>query len=266
VVDFPSISWRRVARACLVLAALTGTLGCEPRLIVGKWICQEAETPIPDKSAPVEVPWSSGFEDRFCEYMQAAGFCYATGSASYETVTSPVHSGRYSAAFSVASDDRDSVQARCVRQGALPAAAYYGTWYFIPKSANTDSAVWNLIHFQGGDTSAQHGLWDISLVNASNGDLQLVVFDFLNGVGRMPSSRHAVPIGSWFHLQFYLKRAADETGEIALYLDGQQLLEVKAVITDDSDFGQWYVGNYADGIMPADSVLYVDDVTIASTL
>jgi hypothetical protein len=259
---------QRVARVCFVLAALIGLPGCEPRLIVGKWICQEAETPIPDKTAPIEAPWSTGFEDRFCGYAQAGGFCYTDmdGRASYEIVTSPVHSGHYSAAFSVVSDDRASLQARCVRQGALPAAAYYGAWYFIPRSATTDSGLWNLIHFQGGDVSAQHGLWDITLVSAPNGDLQLVVYDFLNGVGRMPPSRHAVPIGSWFHLQFYLKRAADATGEIALYLDGQQLLEVKAVITDDSDFGQWYVGNYADGVLPSDSVLYVDDVTISSTL
>ena len=36
--------------------------------------------------------------------------------------------------------------------------------------------------------------------------------------------------------------------------------------TDDSNFGQWYVGNYADGLEPADSTLYVDDVTIGPTL
>ena len=73
-----------------------------------------------------------------------------------------------------------------------------------------------------------------------------------------------IPIGEWFHLELYLKRATDATGEIALYQDGELLIEATDLITDDSSFGQWYVGNYADGRTPADSTLYVDDVTIRS--
>jgi len=59
--------------------------------------------------------------------------------------------------------------------------------------------------------------------------------------------------------------AADATGAVALYQDGEELLEVTNLITDDSTWGQWYVGNLATGLRPADSKLYVDDVTIRST-
>ena len=34
------------------------------------------------------------------------------------------------------------------------------------------------------------------------------------------------------------------------------------LVTDNTDFGQWYVGNFADALTPPGSTLYVDDVTI----
>lgn len=254
-----------VARSWLSCLALSA-MACEPRLVVGEWVCStDATAPIPDKTDPVAIPWSSGFEQRFCDYTQLAGFCYSDPGASYEIVTTPVHSGRYAAAFTVHSAEDAAIQARCVRQGGLPAEAYYGAWYFVPELATND-AVWNLLHFQGGEVSGLHGLWDVSLVNTPSGELQLMVFDFLNGVVRRPPTPVPIPIGDWFHVQLYLKRAADDTGEVALYLNGRQLLRASDLITDDSEYGQWYVGNYANGLMPSDSTLYVDDVSIGATL
>ena len=124
---------------------------CSPELTVGTWTCPNPETTaMASETDPVAVPWSTSFEDQFCDYTQLAGFCYAEDNASYTTVTSPVHSGQFAAAFSVVAGDTNGHQTRCVRQGLLPAAAYYGAWYFIPASA-TNTALWNLIHFQGGD-------------------------------------------------------------------------------------------------------------------
>jgi hypothetical protein len=249
-----------------VLALVSSTmLACEPTLSVGEWKCSPngTSTVAPDKTAPIAVPWSTSFENRFCDYTEAAGFCYLGEPATYETVTSPVHSGRHSAAFTVQAGDPAGYQARCVRQGVLPKAAVYGAWYYIPAFAE-NSALWNLVHFQGGDTSAQHGLWDISLVNSPNGNLEAVVYDFLNGIAHSPTAPVPVPIGSWVHFELYLSRAVDATGEVALYQDGRLLLQVTNIVTDDTNWGQWYVGNLATGLVPADSTLYVDDVTISA--
>jgi hypothetical protein len=251
--------------AAIVVLAPSTLPGCEPTVTVGEWKCSANGAPdaAPARTAPIAVPWSSGFEDRFCDYTAVAGFCYGD-PAIYETVTSPVHSGRHAAAFTVVGGDATAFQARCVRQGALPQSAYYGAWYFVPALAQ-NSAVWNLEHFQGGDLSAQHGLWDISLVNGATGDLEVVVFDFLNHVGRNPTPPAPIPIGSWFHLELYLARAADATGEVALYLDDRLVVQATNIVTDDTNWGQWYVGNYATGLSPANSTLYVDDVTISAT-
>jgi hypothetical protein len=259
-----------VPSACgpLCLLVALALAACEPELNVGEWACAgggDAATPL-DRNEPIALPWSTGFEEGFCDYVQPTGFCYGDPLASFTSVTSPVRSGRYAAAFSVTAGNPRARQTRCVRQGVLPAVAYYGAWYFVPSQA-TNSALWNLIHFQGGDaaSSEQHGLWDISLINGRSGQLEVVAFDFLHSTLRRSATPTPIPIGAWFHLEFYLKRADDETGEIALYQDDQLLLRETDLVTDDSSWGQWYVGNLAEGLSPPDSTLYVDDITIRST-
>ncbi len=257
------VSARSRPKGWPVLATALVLAACQPTLHVGEWTCTEQgeDASIPDTSDPVAMPWSTGFENQFCDYTQVAGFCYSGMGASYEIVSSPVHSGRSAAAFRITSGDMESYQTRCVRQGVLPRAAYYGVWYFVPALAQ-NSALWNLLHFQGGSPSGAHGLWDVSLVTRADGALEATVFDFLNGRTHRATNPRPIPIGEWFHFEFYLKRAADRTGEVALYQDGQLLLQVTNTITDDSEWGQWYLGNLATGLMPADSTLYVDDVTI----
>ncbi|MBN2575634.1 MAG: heparin lyase I family protein, partial [Deltaproteobacteria bacterium] len=180
----------------------------------------------------------------------------------YQIVDTPAHSGRRAAAFTVTSDSsRNGYEARCVLQGALPPEASYGVWFYLSSLArNTDN--WNLVHFQGGAPNAWHNLWDVSLNNAADGSLYLRVFDALRGVYRVPNPTVSVPVGEWFHVEFRFKRAKDATGGVALYQNGVLLLELTGVVTDDSDLAQWYVGNLAKGLIPTDSTLYVDDVTI----
>jgi hypothetical protein len=258
------VCWNKRLRLGLAVAALQAFGACEPDLNVGEWRCAstDRDATMSDENAPIAAPWSTGFEDQFCDYTEVGGFCYAEPQASYTTVTSPVHSGRFAAAFKVSAGDADGYQTRCVRQGVLPTAAYYGVWYFVPERAK-NTALWNLIHFQGGDSSAdQHNLWDVSLVNGSDGELAVVVFDAVNQVTRRPVKPTPIPIGEWFQLELYLERAADATGKVALYQDGELLLEAANLVTDDSSWGQWYIGNLATKLAPSGSTLYVDDVTI----
>jgi hypothetical protein len=66
-------------------------------------------------------------------------------------------------------------------------------------------------------------------------------------------------------LEMYIKRAADTTGEVAVFQEGQVALDLTGLSTDDSQWGQWYVGNFANALVPPESTLYVDDVTISAT-
>jgi len=216
----------------------------------------------------LESPLFDGFENGFCDYMRGTGFCYQTGQATFKIVDSPVHSGNFAAAFTVFGDGtKQSQQSRCVREGVLPPAAVYGAWYYIP-SLTKSSALWNLFHFQGRATPDQtwDGLWDISLLNTDSGDLRLVVYDFVNKLVRNPPDGTIVPIGTWFHLQIFLKRASDATGEVNVYQDGVSVVHATNIITDRTNYAQWYVGNLAESVSPVQSTLYVDDVTVGGSL
>jgi hypothetical protein len=214
-------------------------------------------------------PWTTSFEDGFCDYAAPTGFCYTAGPGSYSLVTSPVHSGTHAAAFTAHGVGDAGVgpgQARCVEQGLFPAAAYYGAWYYVPAEA-MNNGTWNLFHFQGavpGMTGTN--LWDVSLVNtASGGPLHIILYDFLNGMAPNANAVPAIPIGQWFHIEVYFKRAKDTTGQITLLQDGVTAVNLTGLVTDPTDWGQWYVGNWADNLMPSVSTVYVDDVTIGFT-
>lgn len=244
-------------------------VGCEPNLVVGVWDCPKPadEGGTGSLPPPLVSPWSTGFEDGFCGYKRAGGHCYAGPSGSFDTVTSPVHSGTTAAAFSIStSGARDSGQTRCFLRGELPEDAYYGAWYFIPSAAS-DPDNWNLFHFRTGDATRVDGRWDVTITTAPDGSLRFSVLDFFDTSWHHATGVPPVPIGSWFHLQFHWRRSATATGAFALYQDGVMAVGQEGVVTDvDSTVGEWYVGNLAIALTPPELTVYVDDVTMTPEL
>jgi hypothetical protein len=258
----------RPAYAAFGMLCAAAACACDPTVIIGTRVCQQA----PDDAGPgqsgdgsVPLPWSTGFENGFCDYAPPVGFCYEGGGGSYSLVTSPVHSGRYAAAFSVNAAIDGGSQARCVLQGVFPTAAYYSAWYYVPAPAVVvNGGNWNLFHFQGG--SDLHGLWDMSLSSPNDGGLYAFVRDYVTFAASNSTAAPPIPIGRWFHFEVYVKRANDATGEISLLQDGVPAGQLTGLATDNTDVGQWYVGNLTstNAIMPPVSTVYVDDVTITT--
>jgi hypothetical protein len=265
------------------MLALSGTsaLACEPKLELGVWSCPWSvglgdggasgaddngnDVARPSPSDPVAIPWSTSFESGFCDYPRSAGFCYGDEEAEFSIVTAPVRTGKYAAAFRVRGDGGgQSRQARCVRQGVFPIEASYSAWYFIPEFA-TNRGVWNLLHFQGGSGPGPTnlpGLWDVSVASDGTGELRLFFLNFLPSPTPIAEGFPPIPIAKWFKIEVYFRRAADATGEFAVYQDDELVVQLTDLVTDDTTWGQWYVGNLADSLMPPDSTVYVDDVMI----
>ena len=270
----------------LALLVVCGS-GCDSLILVGRDEAQDGallpadapyaaappDAPAPDGPnddgagsglIPLAVPWSTGFEGTPGDtWMPGSGSsCYAIGGASFQIVTSPVHSGQHSAAFTVDTAIASPSHTRCLEQGVLPTSAYYGAWYYVPTQA-TNISNWNLLHFQGAnvaDGTVAHGLWDVSLATASDGTLHAAVYDFLRT--RLLQTSASIPLRTWVHLEVFLRRAADATGEFTLRSNGQVALDLTGLATDDSLWGQWFVGNFAMALTPPSSTVYVDDVTI----
>src|SRR4051812_3175032 len=179
------------AQSWLTLGMACAALGCEPKLVVGEKVCPASDAmSTPLATDPVLTHWQAGFETDFCEFAQAGGYCVEDARASNRIVSKPkAHGGQFAAAFTVDNTEGAGYQSRCVRQGVLPRAAYYGAWFYFPALVENERN-WNLFHFRGGDLAqvrsdlegeAQagadtHSLWDVSVQNASNGTLQAFVF------------------------------------------------------------------------------------------
>jgi hypothetical protein len=287
---------RGFTRVCSVsmLAVLVLVGACAPKVSAGAWECPAdggasngGATSGGASQAPAQTDafWSTGFEDAsdplgeradladlgverfasFCDYTKVKGYCY--GDQPYVVVTEPHHSGRFAAEFNVVGDQQN--QTRCVSQGVFPTAMFFGAWYYIPEALTYVKSAWNLWHFQSGDdANSLHDLWDVSLgKGAQDGTWELFVLDRPSGFVNYYGANHTpVPIGSWFHIELFLKRASDSTGEIALYQDGVKLFDQVNLKSDASKFTQWYVGDWADMPKPQNSSLFVDDITISATL
>jgi hypothetical protein len=248
-------------------------LGCESKAVIAAWSCPQSSeastigvagsTGAGGSSDAFPLPWSTGFENGWCDFNDGRGGFIETGAQVKDVVTEPVHSGSFAAAFTVNGNGEEGGQLRGIRRGQMPSAAYYGAWYLVPTLA-TNAGLWNLFHFQGDNNEIRGGhLWDISLVNNDDGDLRLNVFSYLFGPLPDQSKIPPIPIGSWFHIEMYWKRAKDDTGEVTVYQNGAVIFQFKNAITDNSNNSvQWYVGNLATNLVPSESTVYVDDVTI----
>jgi len=269
--------WEKGRKTLLLVVCVTVPAillnACSSDLVLANWVCKPSGHPDSGSSdAGTDFsPWSTGFENGTCDYtFDGDGSCYTTkGSASFGIVEAPVHAGHYAAAFTVVGDgsNKDTgTNSRCHRDGDLPRQATYRAWYYIPALAtNLDN--WNLIHFQGGTSPDDrlNSLWDISLVNNANGELRLTVRDYVpNSSIPDVSDSTPIPIGSWFEIAMFLKRASDATGEVEVYRDGARILQATNLITDNTSYGQWYVGNLATHLNPAEFTLYVDDISVGS--
>jgi hypothetical protein len=250
-----------IGRGVVAMASL-GAIACERQILVGADRADAAQCPADsgsDAALPaLVVPWSTGFENGLADWNNQ-GLCY--GIIYPQIVTSPVHSGQHAAAFTVNSAVPGAFQARCKKTGVLPESAYYGAWYWVPNFA-TNNDNWNLLHFQGSNVangSCVLELWDVSLKNDATGGLTTSVYDFMRSRS-LPG--RSMPTAQWVHLEVYIKRAADNTGQFTFYQDGQAVVDLTGLSTDDSAWGEWHVGNLATALSPPMSTVYVDDVTI----
>jgi polysaccharide lyase-like protein len=213
---------------------------------------------------PLAAPWQTSFDAGFCNY-EDGGFCYADPNSAYRVVTSPVHSGKFAAAFDMRpSSSGGQRQTRCFREGVLPVEAYYGAWYYVPSDLG-GSHDWNLFHFAGGKAGTLlRGLWDVSMNDDAGNGFSLFIYDAVKDGHYGQVDPKPIPRDRWFQLEFYLKRAADATGEVALYQDGEELVRRVGIVTDETPSGEWYVGNYTATLenTPSTVTVYVDDVTV----
>ena len=101
-----SFEWRPAATSggryfCASLLLLLVWLfnACSSKLVIATWACSQSsdagrtDSMTSEAGDSLEFPWSTSFENGFCDYSAGGGFCFAAGVSRFQIVTSPVIRG-----------------------------------------------------------------------------------------------------------------------------------------------------------------------------
>jgi hypothetical protein len=149
-------------------------------------------------------------------------------------------------------------------QPSVP-AAYYSAWFYVPSSFTVKGWL-SLIHFSNSGTAdGKHlsAIWDLNLYPRADGSLIAHLYDYVTLTNLEQVVPVPVPIASWVHFEVFLRKAADATGEVAVWQDGVSILERRNVATAANDWVQWDAGASSNDVTPATAVVYVDDAAIS---
>ena len=242
----------RVRRSALALLAVAIALpACNSRLNLGSGIL-----------------WSARHETgNLSEWTQGGrgGTEADAPDTSLAISTDFAHSGRYSVKLTNGAISMYE-EANLWRQDDYPPEAYYSAWFYLPRAYQT-TADWSIMQFQvptTGDSGVIGQLLDIDLRSLPSGDLILSVYDHRAAYLRSPTPDPAivVPVGQWFQIEALYRNVDDDTGEVAVWLDGQLNYDLHRPFGANSTV-YWTVGSKTEGLSPAESVIYLDDAAVS---
>jgi len=219
------------------------------------------------------IVWKAGFETGDLSEIKAVGNYQNQGSGRYSLITPLAHTGKYSVGLTIdtlAPSDSGAHAAYLFHYGGLPENAYYySAWFYIPSTVKPGE--WWVIYqwksTSGGNQSEPMYVLDIG---QTSGKLYL----YLGYAPNKPNISQyytqlsvSVPTNKWFRITGYYLKSMNNTGQVIIWQDNQELFNIKNATTVLSDNTvHWSVNNYAKLITPNPLTIYVDDLAISKTL
>jgi len=215
------------------------------------------------------ILWHANFEVAdLSEWVgDGNGGIYMDARATKPAATADVsHQGRHSGIATFAPMGLTSWSYLYRDQPSLP-EAYYGAWFFIPTTLQINS--WLSVHHFGYHPTAGSAdtmpVWDFHVYPTSDGSLAARLYESSTFKNFEQPNPVPVPTATWVHFEIFYRKAADATGEIIVWQDGVQILDVTNALTAPTDFGQWDAGGGSNDIAPSPAAVYLDDATISTT-
>jgi len=234
------------------LAALASA--CGPRLDLGS-----------------DVLWSSEFEgntfDEWTGNGAGAAWAYPTPPDLVELTSERVRRGAFAAKLTTdAPTGGGQGSAVLSRSGAaLPPAAYYSAWYYLPRTIAVDM-YWVIFKFRQKEQATMDELFDLDLINLDTGEMSLQLYDHRSqDVVPLNVGSPVMPVGRWFQIEAFYRNAQDDTGRLTFWLDGRQILELANQPMASTPFVEWNVSSIGEDLTPSTAVIYVDDCAISRT-
>jgi hypothetical protein len=242
--------------ACLVAGFLAGP-ACAKRADLGS---------IGDGSA--SVLWRGTFEPGdLSEWTgDGEGGIYSQNIGIKPSVISAMaHGGHYAGLVAIAPTASMVSTTYLFRNQPSPAAGYYSAWFYVPSSITVGSWL-SLTHFSGSQTGNGKNLfaiWDVNLYTLPGGGLAAQLYDYVHQVNLQQTNPIPVPLDAWVQIEIFLSKAADPSGEVAVWQDGTPILQRSGVATAPNDWVQWDLGGASDNLLPSPADVYLDDAAIS---
>jgi hypothetical protein len=251
---------RTVARLRWAIPAVALVLGgCGATGAVPDW------GPMPSRGA---VAWSADHETGDVRQWSAdeGGGVFNSGPAAAAAAAVPfARSGEHALELRIDVSGEGPVGARVFRWGERLERGFYGAWYYFPTEYRPETW-WNVMQTKSRSTAGEsETIWVVNVAADEDGTMRLYLWDALGQTpfpGLATRVERALPVGRWVHIELYVERATTPTGRIALFQDGELLLDLVDRVTAVSADLQWSVNNYSDAVTPSDVVIYVDDASI----
>ncbi len=217
-----------------------------------------------------DLLWTANFEGQsLAEWSLPPGggsrINPATGSI---TVEAAAARGRFAAQLAVnAPADGQQKNVELIRSGVLPEEAYYSAWYYLPRSVAVNG-FWVIFKLRlrraVDDPTTEDELYDLDLSGQASGAMSLSLYDHRAGVTvPLDVPPPVVPIGRWFQIEAFYRNAADATGRVTYWLDGQPFVDVRGKPMAPNPWVGWEATSIAKDLAPSDAVIYVDDCAIS---
>jgi hypothetical protein len=282
-----------------IVLALLGllTIALSTTSASAQWIDQLPQT------SQDSILWSADVEEGDLDDWQnydfefPGGGVYSTGEAEgeVEAAIGTAHSGLYSVRTTIRNAYRAENGSRAVRLMRstdrpwddagfyFPKEAYYSVWMYFPRTYNPnkyepwdpgDGGWWNLFQFTTNAVDgSMHAMWSLDVDhNDQNHTMSFYLFSKQNAPAlHFQTDPLPIPVGSWVHVEAYYRVSADKNGQITIWQDGQQILDVSDVQTAveaTEEHANWSLGNHTDHIVGGDvdgtATVYFDDAVVST--
>lgn len=223
----------------------------------------------PEPEPSESVIWNCGFETGDLSEVNKVGGVVLQGSTRASVgVTSGLvaHSGDYCARLMINTPTTASTAAYLFYwKDNLPQQVTFESWYLIPGEV-VPGAWWIIQQIkstpEGMSTNYSKPIYILG-VNSANKFYLTWRPDLDDATKKTYVSSVQAPRDQWFKIEMYVRQSTGADGQIIIYINDIEILNVTGNPTMLSDLPlMWSICNYAEKITPVPCVIYVDDITI----
>lgn len=220
------------------------------------------------------VLWSSDFErgDIFSWYFPSttadgsngggefdSGLAFSVPSQNY------AHSGTWSLEMTITMPPESGTRMFRWLESHTYNDLYYSVWYYFPQSYCVAN-YWNIFQWKSKKMFSPRQRDPFFVLNVGNrwdGTMFLYLYDWQKRQSYTQTLKD-VPVRQWFNVTAHYVCAGDKNGRVTFWQGGTQLFDIANVQTRYSNGDcEWSVNSYSDGIVPAPTILYIDDAKIS---